>query len=42
MYPVLFNLIMNKIVREAINKAKVSRVEIENRKEGSLYMNYRV
>ena len=42
MSPVLFNLVMDKIVREALNKAKVAEVEIEYRKEGSLYMNYRV
>ena len=42
MSPVLFNLIMDKIVCEALNKAKVGGVEIEYRKEGSLYMNYRV
>ena len=42
MSPVLFNLVMDKIVREALNKAKVGGVEIEYRKEGNLYMNYRV
>ena len=42
MSPVLFNLVMDKIVREALNKAKVGGVEIEYRKEGSLYMNCRV
>ena len=42
MSPVLFNLVMDKIVCEALNKAKVGGVEIEYRKEGSLYMNYRV
>ena len=42
MSPVLVNLVMDKIVCEALNKAKVGGVEIEYRKEGSLYMNYRV
>ena len=42
MSPVLFNLVKNKIICEALNKAKVGGVEIEYRKEGSLYMNYRV
>ena len=42
MSPVLFNLVMDKIVCEALNKAKVGEVEIEYRKQGSLYMNYRV
>ena len=42
MSPVLFNLVMDKIVCEALNKAKVGGVEIEYRKEGSLYMNCRV
>ena len=40
--PVLFNLVMDKIVCEALNKDKVGGVEIEYRKEGSLYKNYRV
>ena len=42
MSPVLFNLVMDKIVCEALNKAKVGGVEIEYRKGGSLYMNHRV
>ena len=42
MSPVLFNLVIDRIVLEALNKAKVGGVEIECRKEGSLYMNYRV
>ena len=42
MSPVLSNLVMDKIVREALHKAKVGKVEIEYRKEGSLYINYRV
>ena len=33
---------MDNIVCEALNKASVGGVEIEYRKEGSLYMNYRV
>ena len=41
MSPVLFNLVIDRIVREALNKAKVGGVEIEYRKEGVLYMNYR-
>ena len=40
--PVLFNLVMDKIVHKALNKAKVGGVEIEYMKEGSLYMNYGV
>ncbi|XP_062519263.1 uncharacterized protein LOC134194353 [Corticium candelabrum] len=36
MSPVLFNLVMDKIVCEALDKAKVGGVEIEYRKEGSL------
>ena len=42
MSPVSFNLVMDKIVCKALNKATVGGVEIEYKKEGSLYMNYRV
>ena len=42
MSPVLFNLVIDKIVCKILNKAKVGGVEIEYRIEGSLYMNYRV
>ena len=42
MSPVLFNLVMDKKVCEALNKAKVGGVEIEYWKQGSLYMNYKV
>ena len=33
LYPVLFNLVMVKIVREALNKAKVGRVELNTGKK---------
>ena len=42
MSPVLFNLVIDRIVLEALNKAKVGGVEIEYRKQGVLYLNYRV